>query len=240
MSAWWNKWVGEKDGEPRVEYLSTEESGSKHSGSGWLARWHAPKRQEQQLATLREGFSELVGLTRAIREHMEQQARTQQTLVDMMDHLPGAVEGLKNVGRATEQQTETLALLKEQLESSARNEGHLAESMQQFNKTLAVMDDLSKSTSRTVTSMVERTHRSEETLQKILERSERRVLHMTITLWGLILAGIIAVLHFGFDLWGGAPADDPVPDAVEEMRAPAVEPAEPESPGLEVPGENIE
>lgn len=182
------------------------------SSGGWLSRWRAPKRQEQQLATLREGFNELVDLTRAIREHMEQQARTQQALVDMMDHIPGAVEGLKSVGQATAQQTETLNLLKKQLEAAARNENHLVNSMDQFNKTLNLMDNLSKSTSQTVASMADRTRDSEEMLRLILERSERRLIYLIVALGVAIFAVLGAGLYFGV---GQRP--DPIPAPVEQV-----------------------
>ncbi len=191
---------------------------------GWLARWRAPQKREKQLATLQEGFSELVDLTRSIREHMDQQARTQQTLLDMMQHIPGAVDGLKNVGKASEQQTETLALLKRQLEAAARNEDHLVESMRSFNKTLALMDDMSKRTSQTVSSMAERTRDSEDLLRNILERSERRLVWMIVTLMVVTLAVLGVGLYFGLGARPTTvtvdPAEVPVPiESFEHLKS---------------------
>lgn len=165
---------------------------------GWLSKWRAPKKREQQLATLQQGFTELVDLTRSIREHMDQQARTQKTLVDMMQHIPGAVEGLQSVGKATEQQTETLALLRKQLEAAARNEDHMVESMRSFNQTLTLMDDMSKRTSQTVSSMADRTRDSEDMLRTILERSERRLVYTIATLMVVTLTVLGAGLYIGF------------------------------------------
>ncbi len=202
--------------------MNAEDTGEKKGG--WLTRWRQPKRQEKQLATLQEGFNELVGLTRSIREHMEQQARTQATLVEMMEHLPGAVEGLKGVGDATKQQTETLSLLKQQLEAAARNEDHMMESMRSFNKTLALMDDLSKSTSQTVSSMADRTRDSEDLLRTILERSERRLIYMIVT----VMIVTLTVLGVGLYIGLGQRAEAPTPIAPVEEELPAI----PEEPPL--------
>lgn len=209
MPGWWKqflKWrksVAEQTGEqsfidvtPEQEQKNMESKEEPRRG-GWLSKWRAPKKREQQMATLQEGFNELVDLTRSIREHMDQQAQTQKTLLDMMNHIPGAVEGLKSVGKATEQQTETLALLKQQLEASARNEDHMVESMRSFNKTLALMDDMSKRTSQTVSSMADRTRDSEDLLRNILERSERRLVWMIVTLMVVTLSVIGAGLYIG-------------------------------------------
>ncbi len=169
---------------------------------GWLTKWRGGAKREQQLTALQQGFSELVDLTRSIREHMDQQARTQETLLEMMKHIPGAVEGLKSVGKATEQQTETLSLLKQQLEAAARNEGHLVESMRSFNKTLALMDEMSKRTSQTVSSIADQTKDSEDLLRNILERSERRLVYMIVTLMVVTLTVLGVGLYFGL---GGRP-----------------------------------
>lgn len=185
------------------------------SRGGWLARWRAPRKQEQRLATLQEGFSELVGLTRSIREHMEQQAHMQRTLVEMMAHIPGAVEGLKSVGRATEQQTQTLNLLKQQLESAARNEQHMADSMVQFQKTLSVMGEMSQNTTRTVTSMAERAADSDAVLRRMLERSEKRLVYMIVSL--MVLA--VAVVGAGWYITRSADPEvlPPPPSEMDEL-----------------------
>lgn len=195
----------------------------------WLTRWRAPRQQARQLATLQEGFNELVGLTRSIREHMDQQSQTQKTLTELLSHVPDAVAGLKQVGQATQQQTETLGLLKKQLEAAARNEGHMVESMRQFNQTLTLMDDLSKSTSQTVHSMADRTRDSEEMLRAVLERSERRLIYMIVGLMVLTLTVLGVGLYIGL---GQREAVTPPPPP-----APAVE--EDVTPNLLPPGKRI-
>ena len=226
MANWWNrfkKWreAMKRDvaGEPYIDVTPQEEANTmqeenKPKRGGWLARWRAPKRQERQLATLQEGFNELVGLTRSIREHMEQQSATQRSLVELMDQLPGAVEGLKSVGDATKQQTETLQLLKQQLESAARNEEHMVESMRSFNKTLTLMDDMSKSTSQTVSQMADRTRDSEDMLRSILERSERRLIYMIVTLMVVTLTVLGVGLYIGLGQ-NGTREPAPLPPVIE-------------------------
>lgn len=201
----------------------------KSENRGWLARWRAPKRQERQIATLQEGFNELVGLTRSIREHMEQQALTQSTLVSMLEHMPGAVEGLKGVGEATKQQTETLQLLKKQLESAARNEGLMVDSMENFNKTLQLMDDMSKHTSQTVTTMADRTRDSEDMLRNLLERSERRLIAMIVTL----IIVTLSVLGVGLYIGLGQRAEETAPPTPTPVEAPTAVDAEEEARAFE-------
>jgi hypothetical protein len=230
MPGWWKrflKWrreVSEQSGEaPYIDVTPEKEqtpmaSQDEPRKGGWLAKWRAPKRREQQLATLQEGFNELVDLTRAIRAHMDQQAQTQKTLVDMLQHIPGAVEGLQSVGKATEQQTETLSLLRKQLEAAARNEDYMMESMRSFNKTLTLMDEMSQRTSQTVSSMAEKTRDSEDMLRTILERSERRLVYMIVTLMVVTLTVLGVGLYIGFV---GRPASlvieapPPPPETVE-------------------------
>lgn len=212
MPGWWKRYFGQKC----ETAVTTQEEPKKR---GWPAKWRAPKRREQQLATLQQGFNELVELTRSIREHMDQQVRTQKTLLDMMEHIPGAVEGLQSVGKAAEQQTETLDLLRKQLEAAARNEDQMVAGMQNFNKTLTLMDDMSKRTSQTVSSMADRTRESEDLLRTILERSERRLFYTIITLMGVTLSVLGVGLYFGL---GGRPVSDLVDEPV-----PVIEETEP-------------
>jgi uncharacterized protein YigA (DUF484 family) len=226
MTAWWNKKQAQpaqssptKDVvEGELQPASADASQAADKG-GWLTRWRGAGKREQQLATLQDGFNELVGLTRSIREHMDAQARTQKALLDSMQHLPDAVEGLKGVGKATAQQTETLDLLRRQLEGAARHEQHLADSMRNFNDTLKVMDDLSQRTSQTVTSMADRTRDSEEVLRSILERSERRLMTIIITLMIVTVAVAGVGLYLGFS--DRSPQPERAPAAMEESAVPA-------------------
>lgn len=174
------------------------------ASEGWLTRLRGPTRKEQQINALQQGFQELVGLTRSIREHMDQQVATQKTLVDLLRHMPDAVEGLKSVGKVTEQQSETLALLKKQLESNVRHDEQMMESIKRFNDTLSLMDKTSQGTAQTVATLADRTRESEDLLREILARSEKRLVYLISTL----VVITIAVLGFGFYFGtGGWPLD---------------------------------
>lgn len=199
----------ETENQPYID--TTEHRADPESGRSWLPARAPKRRREQQMATLQEGFSELVGLTRSIREHMDQQVATQQTLVELMKHLPDAVEGLKSVGKATEQQTETLGLLKSQLESKTRQDQQMAESMTNFNRTLALMDKTSQSTAQTVGAMADRTKDSEEMLRNILERSERRLVWMVV----MLMIGTLTVLGVGLYI-GFSTREAPAPEPIME------------------------
>lgn len=199
----------ETENQPYID--TTEHRADSASGRSWLPARTLKRRREQQMATLQEGFSELVGLTRSIREHMDQQVATQETLVELMKHLPDAVEGLKSVGKATEQQTETLGLLKSQLESKTRHDQQMADSMTNFNRTLALMDKTSQSTAQTVGAMADRTKDSEEMLRNILERSERRLVWMVV----MLMIGTLTVLGVGLYI-GFSTREAPMPEPILE------------------------
>jgi hypothetical protein len=213
MSNWWKRifsWRAHEDVETENQPFidTTERSIEAEPGRSWMPVRTQKQRREQQLTTLQEGFSELVGLTRSIREHMDQQTATQRTLVEMMQHLPDAVEGLKNVGKATEQQTETLGLLKSQLESNIRHDQQMVDSMTSFNRTLALMNETSKGTAQTVGAMADRTKDSEEMLRNILERSERRLVWMVV----MLMIGTLTVLGVGLYIgFSTREAHEPVP-----------------------------
>jgi len=195
-----------------------EEQPSTGKSGGWFAWWRKPKNDERQIKALQQGFVELVDLTRSIREHMDQQARTQKAVVDLMQHLPGAVEGLQHMGKATEQQTETLSLLRKQLETSGRHEEQMVEGFRNFNRTLELMDQMSKSTSQTVTSMAERTRDSEDMLRSILERSEKRLMYMIVTLMAVTVLVLGVGLYIG--MGSGAKEDVPAQPFVESVETP--------------------
>jgi hypothetical protein len=188
-------------GEEQQAMAAQEQTGR----GGWLTRLRGGGRQ-QQMATLQQGFTELVDMTRSIRDHLDTSVQTQRALLESLRHLPDAVESLKGVGKATEQQTETLSVLRKQLESAARSEEHMVESMRGFSQTLKLMDDLSKHTSNTVSSMADRTRESEEMLQTILERSERRLVAIIAVLTVLTLTVLGVGVYVGLGSRGDSAA----------------------------------
>ncbi len=210
----------ESDGESSL-------SGTSHGKSGnWLAKLRPSQRREQQIHVLQEGFEELVGLTRTIREHMDQQVQTQKTLVDLMKNMPDAVEGLKSVGKATEQQTETLGMLKQQMEANVRHGEQMIDSFHRFNNTLGRMDETSKSTASTVASLVEKGRESEALLRRALEKSEKRLMCLIamLAVVTLLVVGAGAYFITGGRMPGSEPAVPPA-DRGEAVTIPGEVPA---------------
>ena len=163
----------------------------------WISRFIPRTRRERQIQALQAGYTEMVDMMRNISTHLERQAQVHDNLLGALEHFPDAVDSLRSVGKATEQQTEMLGLVKERLESNASHEEQVVDSMNRFNNTLTMMDETSKTTSDTIGSLVDRSRESEESLRAMLERSERRTT-MLLGLLGLLTIGAMAsALYFG-------------------------------------------
>ncbi|NCC51437.1 MAG: hypothetical protein EOM20_09510 [Spartobacteria bacterium] len=199
---------------------------------GWLARMGWRSKRTEQLEALQTGYQQLLGLMESIRNHLEEQSRRQETLVN---NIPEAIEGLKAVGRAAEQHTEVVQLVKQQFESSVEHDRQLIESMNGFNKTLELMDATSRQSSDMARQMGDRAGASEAMLHAALERSEKRMMGLVAVLT-LALLGIGGALVFTVrpDLFG-ARAIAPTTSPVQAASAPLI--AEPPSapPVLEEP-----
>ncbi|MBU0676944.1 MAG: hypothetical protein KJ626_02415 [Verrucomicrobia bacterium] len=153
-----------------IDIEGSEDSQAK-SGSSLVQRLRRKSKREQQLEALQAGYGELLGLIRSIRTHMDGQSATQEKLLEVMQGMPDAMEGLKAVGRATEQQ------------SAAIN--RFADSMTGFNQALGQIDETNKS-------LAERTKESEGLLKDMLRRSERRMAAL-LTVLVIICIGALGV-----------------------------------------------
>ena len=231
MSTWsdlvaWFRHSMHKSDSPVHDGAATEPSGR-------LMRWPVSKR-DRQIAGLQAGYTEMLDLVRGLREHLERQQQVQEKMVQVLDRLPDSIDGLKNVGKAAEQQVEVLSLLRNQIEAGTRHDQQLVDSMKQFNQTLSVMDETSRHSGRAVNQLVEKAAESERTLREAMERSERRFL----VALGFFAA--IAVLSVGVVLWvtwreGRAPTTLPV-----ETPAPALSTTpEPTPPAAEMPPPSV-
>ncbi len=245
--AWWKRAWGRQ---PSGDYVPVEPDSSAGSPepaqekSGRIIRWPGSRR-DRQLAALQEGYVEMLGLMRGIREHLEKQQGVQEKMVHVLDRLPESMDGLKNVGRAAEQQVEVMSLLRKQIESGATHDQQLIDSMNRFNQTLSVMDQTSRTSGRAVEQLIGKSADSEKMLREAMERSERRFMIVT----GVF--AVVAVLAAGavmFLVWAGrtaAPADrTPAPAAAMEA-APSADITASESEGLPpgaipVPPETLE
>lgn len=232
-------------GEP--EFVEAGPQGEAPRGPGLLAtakerfltRLRQGSKRDRQLAALQAGYQELLGLIRSIRTHLENQAEAQGRLLEMLQHLPGAISALQSVARSSEQQSQVLELLRRQLEASAGHDERLVESMTRFNQTLELMDETSRRSAETLSQLAERARESEGLLARVLERSERRLLALMSLLAVLTLGVAASALYFGVAAFRerAAAPPGPVPALPETTRAvyELSPPAPPVSPAEEAP-----
>lgn len=163
----------------------------------WISRFMPSTRRELQIQALQAGYTEMLDTMRSISTHLEQQSNVQDNILGALEQFPEAMESLRDVGKATEQQTVMMGLVKQRLETNASHEQQVADSMNRFNNTLTMMDETSKTTSETIGTMVDRSRESEESLRNMMERSERRATKLLGVL-GFLTIGIVgAALYFG-------------------------------------------
>lgn len=221
---WWKRWFRRGRAE---EYLSaTPEEGVDEFSTAApphkrpLSPWPLSRR-DRQLATLQEGYVEMIGLIRGIREHLEKQQGVQEKMIQVLDRLPASMEGLKNLGVVAEQQVETLSLLRQQMESAAAHDQQWIESMNHFNQTLAVMDQTHRASGRAVEQLVGKAVETEKMIRDVMARSERRFVILTVSfalLAMLILGTVLALFRVGRPGSGPRPADasDALPALIKE------------------------
>jgi hypothetical protein len=187
----------EQPGPPeRSEYLP--EHGPLRRDS-WWRRILPHSRKKRQMAALQNGYMEMLEMMRAVREHLDRQARVQERMADVVDRLPGALTGVEKLGRAAEEQVGVLQGLREQMATTAEHDRRMVESMADFNKTLAVMNE----TSRASADMV--------------RRSERRM-SLAFALFALVLVVLAGALYV--QLGGEIPPVRSAPVAPPEAIAP--------------------
>ncbi len=158
----------------------------------WLQRlFGRGETRDRQVAVLQQGYLELLDLMRGIRQHLAAQEEAQRRLAGQLEHLPAAVDGLKSIGVAAQQQNEIFGLLKQRFESSARHDQQLTDSMNQFRQTLTMMDETNRTTAQTISELAERTWEAEELARSVLIRSQRRFAFLAVVLLlvALLLAG---------------------------------------------------
>jgi len=171
----------------------------------WLSRLRPGARREQQLATLQQGYQELVGLIGAVRDQLEKQNHVQEKLVGYLDHVPEVVDGLKHVAVCTEQQARVL---------------------QQFDRTLTTMEESSRGSAQTIAGLVESARASEDLMRDMLERSERRLVMMVSVLCLATLVVLGGSVYLGL---AGVP--DGLRRWIDQVRHAAPATVEPAMPG---------
>lgn len=107
---------------------------------GFFSRLRRESKRDRQIASLSDGYQQMVDLMGSIQLHLESQTQSQKYLLNAMEHLPEVADGIQKMGTAAEKQTEVLGLMREQLDSSVTHDKQLVDSMKRFNKTLAAMN----------------------------------------------------------------------------------------------------
>lgn len=170
-----------------------------------------PARRKRQMANMENGFREVLGLVRSMRENQE-------ALLDSFQKLPEAVDSVKKLADHSARQSELLEAMNAQGE-----DGPLSG---KFNDTLASMD-------KTTQQLLERSQRSEERLYTMLRRAQRRIAFMTLMVLLLFLGAIAGALYYVFpeETRSWLDGDGFKTPEAESQPAPAVTPTEePEPP----------
>ncbi len=195
--SFWSKWFGrslaaDRDNAVEVSHPADTLPATPGRKPGWLARLKPESQRDRQIAWLQAGYSEMLGLMRGIRDHLDRQEDIQHKLAGVLERLPESMDNLKSLGKAAEQQTETLGFLRQQMEAGIKHDQQLIESMNRFNATLGVMDQTTRASSKTVADLIEKSRGTETLLRDLMVRSERRV--------ALIISVFLFVVVFGFGL----------------------------------------
>ena len=127
-------------GEVSLVEDETQLAPAKKIRRGLFSRLRWESKRDRKLAELSTGYQQLVGLMGSIQHHLELQSERQDRFLGSLEHLPEVAEGLKKIGRSTEQQAETLGLMRDQLDSSVEHDKQLINSMSRFNDTLSLMN----------------------------------------------------------------------------------------------------
>jgi len=150
-----------------------------------------PARRKKQIANMESGSREVLALVRSIRENMDHQVLAQKALLKSLEHLPEAVDSVKQLSEYTGQHAEMLTLMHEQMESGLENHRNMNESVNRFNETLVSMD-------KTTQLLLERAQRSEQQLHKMLRRSQRRLLAMMLLMILMFGGGLFVLVYVAF------------------------------------------
>ncbi len=233
-SDWMAKWQRRGDTGGEESYIDVTpgpaagplKPGPPTEKKSWLARWRPESKRDRQIAWLQAGYSEMLDLSRSIREHLDRQADLQEKTSRVLERLPEAIEGLNSVGKAAEHQVEVLGLLRHQLESSVQHDQQLVDSMNKFNSTLGVMDETARNSGRTVADLVAKSRETESLLENVIERSEKRIAFLIGSFVLVIVLAVGALLYLGsgtrwpFDRILAAKAPPPAAPVVTPPPAP--------------------
>ncbi len=132
--------------------------------------WRRPSRRDQQLETLRQGASEMVGLMRSIRDHLELERGERQGLHETLSPLPVAVESLRSISEHQADTGRVLGELRTTIERRAQKDAILLNSLNRIGDTMSNVDETFGQMDQTLSGLNQSNQRSVETMQKLGER----------------------------------------------------------------------
>lgn len=145
-------------------------------------------RRKKQMNQMQAGYNEILGLVQSIRTNMDYQVEAQKKMIEVMHHLPEAVDGLKDLSKTAAEHTDMMKIMQGSLDSNLEHNKSMATSVDKFNDTLVSMD----STTKTI---VDHQRQTEQELRQMLVKSERRMAGMTFLLI-IMLLGAIGILSY--------------------------------------------
>lgn len=226
-----------------IEVLPSEKKEKKELSSNkpqanvkrsWLP-WKRADRRDQQLAQLRDGYGELIGLIRSISGHLEREEQESLNVAALIETLPPALNSFEKLATSQEQVTSILTRISSHMEDSNTKDKELLANMQGFNSTIKEVSSTNENALGALSRMQDRIGESDDRMKHLFEqasqtnevvgslmmRLEKRLfisnLILAIMLAGLIILGIVWTTR-----------NRPAPVAPAPV-APATAPAAPEA-----------
>jgi hypothetical protein len=134
--------------------------------------WKRPSKRDRQLETLRQGASEMVGLMRSIRDHLEAERGDREGLCKTLSPLPVAVASLKSMSEHQADAGRVLGELRTTMQRRADHDTVMIESLNRIGETMGRVDETFHQMDRTLAGIDRSNQRSLGTLQKLGERVE--------------------------------------------------------------------
>lgn len=210
----------------------------------WLP-WKRADRRDQQLAQLRDGYGELIGLIRSISGHLEREEQESTNVTALIATLPPALNSFEKLATSQEQVTSILTQISSHMEDSNTKDKELLANMQGFNSTIKEVSSTNENALGALSRVQDRIGESDDRMKRLFEqasqtnevvgslmmRLEKRLfisnLILAIMLAGLIILGIV---------WTTRNRPAPVaPAPVAPATAPAAAEAEPPQEAENIP-----
>lgn len=135
--------------------------------------------KQEVLQKIEEGYDEMIGVVRSVKDHMAKQGERQERLLEMLDGLPEAIKSLPQTMR---NQTDVLELLHEELKRQGVKDERLAsalegvaKSQETSDKTMNAIHTQLNVQAQTNSSMLEGFQEVNGSLENLTQRNEATV-----------------------------------------------------------------